>query len=97
VAFARRWAQPQGKKVAFCSTTTRRAGPSVLEDLAKTEGFELRTFAVPAPGLEMGAGLGITNAQAGLHHHPPDRALTVSLHQGAQGQGLPTQQVVAFV
>ena len=27
----------------------------VLEDLQKTEGFELRTFAVPPPGVELGA------------------------------------------
>ena len=28
---------------------------AILEDLAKVEGFELRTFAVPAPGVEMAA------------------------------------------
>ena len=27
----------------------------IIEDLQKTEGFELRTFAVPPPGVEMGA------------------------------------------
>ena len=27
----------------------------ILEDLQKSEGFELRTFAVPPPGVEMGA------------------------------------------
>ena len=40
------------------SITTIPAGHEplpILEDLQKTEGFELRTFAVPPPGVEMGA------------------------------------------
>ena len=28
---------------------------SLLEDIAKIEGFEMRTFAVPSPGIEMAA------------------------------------------
>ena len=40
------------------STTTTRPGTSRCrssKDLQKNEGFELRTFAVPPPGVEMGA------------------------------------------
>ena len=86
----------KGKKIAylFYDNPAGKEPLPILEDLAKDEGFELRTFAVPAPGVEMGAQvLDITGRfKPGLHHHPPVRARPVGLHQGAEGQGLPAQQ-----
>jgi branched-chain amino acid transport system substrate-binding protein len=57
------WAKEQlggslkGKKIAFLyfDNPAGREPLGVLDDLAKLEGFELRTFAVPSPGVEMGA------------------------------------------
>src|SRR5204862_2979585 len=71
----------------------------ILEDLAKTEGFELRQFAVPAPGLEMAAQvLDITS------RYKPDfviahlfgRSPSVSIKE-LKGKGYPLSKVVAFV
>ncbi len=47
----------KGKKIAylFYDNPAGREPIPVLERLAQTEGFQLRTFAVPPPGLEMGA------------------------------------------
>ena len=47
----------KGKKIAyvFYDNPAGREPMPILEDLQKTEGFELRTFAVPPPGVEMGA------------------------------------------
>ena len=47
----------KGKKVAyiFYDNPAGREGIPVMTHLAKKEGFEWREFAVPAPGLEMGA------------------------------------------
>lgn len=47
----------KGKKIAYLYYDNP-AGVEpipVIQDIQKTEGFELRTFAVPAPGVEMGA------------------------------------------
>ena len=46
-----------GKKIAylFYDNPAGREPMPILEDLAKREGFQLKTFAVPPPGLEMGA------------------------------------------
>src|SRR5690242_1702650 len=47
----------KGKKIAYLyydNPAGKEALP-VIEDLQKTEGFDLRTFAVPPPGVEMGA------------------------------------------
>jgi len=46
-----------GKKIAylFYDNPAGREPLPILEALAKQEGFELKTFAVPPPGLEMGA------------------------------------------
>src|SRR5260370_1101250 len=45
------------KKIAyiFYDNPAGREPIPVIEDLQKIEGFELRTFAVPPPGVEMGA------------------------------------------
>jgi branched-chain amino acid transport system substrate-binding protein len=47
----------KGKKIAyiFYDNPAGREPLVILEDLAKIEGFELKTFAVPPPGVEMGA------------------------------------------
>src|ERR1044072_155705 len=47
----------KGKKIAYVyyDNPAGKEPLAVLEDMQKTEGFEMRTFAVPAPGLEMGA------------------------------------------
>ena len=47
----------KGKKIAylFYDNPAGREPIEVLEDLAEQEGFQLKTFAVPPPGVEMGA------------------------------------------
>jgi branched-chain amino acid transport system substrate-binding protein len=47
----------KGKKIAyiFFDNPAGREPIPVLEDLAAKEGFQLKTFAVPPPGVEMGA------------------------------------------
>jgi branched-chain amino acid transport system substrate-binding protein len=47
----------KGKKIAyiFFDNPAGREPIPILEDLAEREGFQLRTFAVPPPGVEMGA------------------------------------------
>jgi branched-chain amino acid transport system substrate-binding protein len=47
----------KGKKIAFIfyDNPAGREPIEVLEDLAKREGFTMKTFAVPPPGVEMGA------------------------------------------
>ena len=47
----------KGKKIAyiFYDNPAGREPIEVLEDLATLEGFQLKTFAVPPPGVEMGA------------------------------------------
>ena len=47
----------KGKKVAylFFDNPAGREPIGVLEDIAEREGFQLKTFAVPPPGVEMGA------------------------------------------
>ena len=47
----------KGKKIAFIfyDNPAGREPIEVLEDLAKLEGFQLKMFAVPPPGVEMGA------------------------------------------
>ncbi|MGD9618057.1 MAG: ABC transporter substrate-binding protein, partial [Alphaproteobacteria bacterium] len=47
----------KGKKIAYLyyDNPAGKEPLPVIEDLQKSEGFELRTFAVPPPGVEMGA------------------------------------------
>ncbi len=47
----------KGKKIAYIyyDNPAGKEPLPVIEDLQKTEGFDLRTFAVPPPGVEMGA------------------------------------------
>jgi branched-chain amino acid transport system substrate-binding protein len=91
----------KGKKIAylFYDNPAGKEPLPILEDLAKSEGFELRTFAVPAPGVEMGAQiLDITG------RYKPDfvvahlfgRAPSVSIKE-LKGKGFPLSKVIAFV
>ena len=94
--------QPQGQEDRLSSSTTIRPARSrwpILEDLAKAEGFELRTFAVPAPGLEMGAQiLDITGRFKPdfIIAHLFGRAPSVSIKE-LKGKGFPLSKVVGFV
>src|SRR5207245_6963814 len=47
----------KGKKITYiCDDNPAGREPiEVIEDLATKEGFQLKTFAVPPPGVEMGA------------------------------------------
>jgi branched-chain amino acid transport system substrate-binding protein len=91
----------KGKKIAFLfyDNPAGKEPLPILEELAKAEGFELRTFAVPAPGVEMGAQvLDITS------RYKPDfviahlfgRAPSVSIKE-FKGKGFPLSKVVSFV
>src|SRR5262249_24247093 len=91
----------KGKKIAylFYDNPAGKEPLAILEDLSKSEGFELRTFAVPAPGVEMGAQvLDITS------RYKPDfvvahlfgRAPSVAIKE-LKGKGYPLSKVVSFV
>jgi branched-chain amino acid transport system substrate-binding protein len=89
------------KKIAylFFDNPAGKEPLAVLEDLSKSEGFEFRTFSVPAPGLEMAAQvLDITG------RYKPDfvithlfgRAPSVSIKE-LKGKGYPLSKVVSLV
>ena len=71
----------------------------VLEDIAKLEGFQMRTFAVPSPGIEMAAQvLDVTGrfkpdfVILGLFGRAPAVAL-----KDLKGKGFPLSKVIGFV
>lgn len=91
----------KGKKIAyiFYDNPAGKEPLPILEELSKSEGFELRTFAVPAPGVEMGAQvLDITS------RYKPDfviahlfgRAPSVAIKE-FKGKGYPLSKIVSFV
>jgi branched-chain amino acid transport system substrate-binding protein len=91
----------KGKKIAFLfyDNPAGKEPLPILEDLAKAEGFELRTFAVPAPGLEMGAQiLDITQRFKPdyIIAHLFGRAPSVAIKE-LKGKGFPLSKVVSFV
>lgn len=91
----------KGKKIAFLfyDNPAGKEPLPILEDLAKAEGFELRTFAVPAPGVEMGAQiLDITSRYKPdfIITHLFGRSPSVSIKE-LKGKGYPLSKVVAFV
>jgi branched-chain amino acid transport system substrate-binding protein len=102
VAFVKeRLGDLKGKKIAFIfyDNPAGREPLPILEDLAKSEGFELRTFAVPAPGVEMGAQvLDITGRFKPdfVIAHLFGRAPSVSIKE-FKGKGFPLSKVVSFV
>jgi branched-chain amino acid transport system substrate-binding protein len=91
----------EGKKIAYVyyDNPAGKEPLPIIEALQKTEGFELRTFAVPPPGVEMGAQiLDITQ-----RYHPDfiimhlfGRAPSVAI-KGLKGAGYPLSKVLGLV
>ncbi|TAJ35415.1 MAG: hypothetical protein EPO55_25635 [Reyranella sp.] len=91
----------KGKKIAylFYDNPAGKEPLPILEDLAKLEGFELKTFAVPAPGVEMGAQvLDITQRYRAdfVIAHLFGRSPSVSIKEFKR-VGYPLSKVVSFV
>ncbi len=91
----------KGKKIAylFYDNPAGKEPLPILEDLAKIEGFEMRTFAVPAPGVEMGAQvLDITGRFKPdfVIAHLFGRAPSVAIKE-LKGKGYPLSKVIGFV
>jgi branched-chain amino acid transport system substrate-binding protein len=91
----------KGKKIAYLYYDNP-AGTEpfpILEDLAKSEGFELRNFAVPPPGLEMAAQVLDITARYRPDYiitHLFGRSPSVSIKE-LKGKGYPLSKVVALV
>jgi branched-chain amino acid transport system substrate-binding protein len=91
----------KGKKIAFIfyDNPAGREPIGVLEDLAEREGFQLRTFAVPPPGVEMGAQvLDIAQRMKAdfVIAHLFGRSPSVSIKE-LKRVGYPLRKVVSFV
>lgn len=91
----------KGKKIAFLffDNPAGREPIPVLEDLASREGFQLRTFAVPPPGVEMGAQvLDIAQRYRAdfVIGHLFGRSPSVSIKE-LKRVGYPLRKVVSFV
>lgn len=91
----------KGKKIAFLffDNPAGREPIPVLEDLAAREGFQLRTFAVPPPGVEMGAQvLDIAQRYRAdfVIAHLFGRSPSVSIKE-LKRAGYPLRKVVSFV
>jgi|FLOH01.1.fsa_nt_gi branched-chain amino acid transport system substrate-binding protein len=91
----------KGKKIAyiFYDNPAGKEPLPILEDLAKAEGFEMRTFAVPAPGLEMGAQVLDITARFKpdfIIAHLFGRAPSVFI-KDLKGKGFPLSKVVGLV
>jgi branched-chain amino acid transport system substrate-binding protein len=91
----------KGKKIAYIyydNPAGKEAMP-ILEALQKTEGFDMRSFAVPPPGVELGAQI-IDITQ---RYHPDfiiahlfGRSPSVMI-KGLKGAGFPLKKVVGLV
>jgi branched-chain amino acid transport system substrate-binding protein len=91
----------KGKKIAylFFDNPAGREPIGVLEDIAEREGFQLKTFAVPPPGVEMGAQvLDIAQRYRAdyLITHLFGRSPSVSIKE-LKRVGFPLRKVVAMV
>jgi branched-chain amino acid transport system substrate-binding protein len=91
----------KGKKIAYIyyDNPAGREPLVILDDLSKLEGFELRTFAVPAPGVEMAAQvLDITTRYRPdfVIAHLFGAAPTVSIKE-FKGKSFPLSKVVSLV
>ena len=91
----------KGKKIAylFFDNPAGREPLPVLEDLAAKEGFQLKVFAVPPPGIEMGAqALDISQRYRADYviTHLFGRSPSVSIKE-LKRVGYPLRKVVAFV
>ena len=90
-----------GKKIAylFYDNPAGREALPVLVDLAKREGFELRTFAVPPPGIELSAqALDIARRYRAdfVIAHLLGRSPSVSIKE-LKAAGYPLNKVLSFV
>src|SRR5262245_16748496 len=90
-----------GKKIAYLyyDNPAGKEPLVIFEDLAKSESFEFRTFAVPAPGVEMGAQvLDITGRFKPdfVITHLFGRSPSVSVKE-LKGKGYPLSKVISFV
>lgn len=91
----------KGKKIAYVyyDNPAGKEPLAILDQLQKSEGFELRTFAVPPPGVEMGAQiLDITQRFKPdfIIQHLFGRSPSVSI-KGLKGAGYPLSHVVGLV
>lgn len=91
----------RGKKVAyiFYDNPAGREPIAVLEDLSAQEGFQLKTFAVPPPGVEMGAQvLDISQRYKAdfVIAHLFGRSPSVSIKEFKR-VGYPLRKIVSFV
>jgi branched-chain amino acid transport system substrate-binding protein len=91
----------KGKKIAylFYDNPAGREPIPVLEELSRDEGFELRAFGVPPPGVEMGAQvLDISQRYRAdfVITHLFGRSPSVSIKELKRG-GYPLRKVVGFV
>ncbi|HWB47122.1 MAG TPA: ABC transporter substrate-binding protein [Hyphomicrobiaceae bacterium] len=91
----------KGKKIAYLmyDNPAGKEPLPIFEDLAKMEGFDMRTFAVPAPGVEMGAQvLDITSRYRPdfVITHLFGRSPSVAIKE-LKGKGFPLSKVIAFV
>src|SRR5213594_3477508 len=91
----------KGKKIAFIfyDNPAGREPIEVLEDLSAREGFQLKTFAVPPPGVEMGAqALDIAQRYRAdfVIAHLFGRSPSVSIKE-LKRVGYPLRKVVSFV
>jgi branched-chain amino acid transport system substrate-binding protein len=91
----------KGKKIAYLyyDNPAGTEPIAVIEDIAKNEGFELRTFAVPPPGLEMAAQILDITARFRpdfIITHLFGRSPSVSIKE-LKGKGYPLSKVVALV
>ena len=91
----------KGKKIAYVyyDNPAGKEPMPILESLQKSEGFELRTFAVPPPGVEMGAQiLDITQRYRPdfVIAHLFGRSPSVMI-KGLKGAGFPLSKVVGLV
>jgi branched-chain amino acid transport system substrate-binding protein len=91
----------KGKKIAYLyfDNPAGKEPVVILEDLAKSEGFELKQFAVPSPGVEMGAQvLDITGRFKPdfIIAHLFGRSPSVAIKE-LKGKGFPLSKVVGLV
>ena len=91
----------KGKKIAYVyyDNPAGKEPLPIVEALQKSEGFELRTFAVPPPGVEMGAQiLDITQRYKPdfIIMHLFGRSPSVAI-KGLKGAGYPLSKVIGLV
>jgi branched-chain amino acid transport system substrate-binding protein len=103
VAFAKKelGGSLKGKKIAYVyyDNPAGKEPIAVIEDLATSEGFELRTFAVPAPGVEMGAQVLDITARFKpdfVIAHLFGRSPSVAIKE-FKGKGYPLSKVIGLV